>query len=166
MPQLRTDIVDVYIFRRLPGETPGHLATHVELLQLYRTGDPMRGTWQPVMGHLETGETAAAGALREAGEEVGLRPGDDGFIGLWALEQVHPYYIAELDSIVISPRFALEVAPGWRPRLNDEHTAERWVWSYQAERFFMWPGQLAAVREITGSLLRAGSLSLEALRVK
>jgi len=157
MPRVRTDIVDVYVFRRTP---------RVELLQLMRTGEPMVKTWQPVMGHIEEGESAAACALREIEEEVGLRDGDPALIGMWALEQVHPYYIAELDSIVMSPRFALEVAPGWKVKLNAEHSADRWIAAEDAEKSFMWPGQVATIREITESLLRPGSLSFGALRVK
>lgn len=126
----------------------------------------MKATWQPVMGHVEAGETAAACALRELEEEVGLRGDDPALLGLWALEQVHPYYIAELDSVILSPRFAAEVGPGWRPRLNPEHSADRWVSAADAEAMFLWPGQVAAVREITGWLLRPGSGMAGVVRVR
>ena len=36
---------------------------------------PMRGTWQPVMGHIEPGERARDTAVRELHEELGLAPG-------------------------------------------------------------------------------------------
>jgi dATP pyrophosphohydrolase len=154
-PELRTDIVDVYIFRRVSGGGDGNPAA-VEFLQLLRSGDPMRGTWQPVMGHVERGETAVVCAIRELEEEVQLRGGDEHFIGLWALEQVHPYYIAAIDTIVHSPRFAAEVARGWQPTLNHEHEAHRWVPAWRAAWMFMWPGQAAACKEITSFLLRGG----------
>jgi dATP pyrophosphohydrolase len=156
-PELRTDIVDVYIFRRVSGASgaDGDPAA-VDFLQLLRSGDPMRGTWQPVMGHVERGETAVACAIRELAEEVDLHAGDERFIGLWALEQVHPYYIAAIDTIVHSPRFAAEVARHWQPTLNHEHEAHRWVPARRAAWMFMWPGQAAACKEITGFLLRGG----------
>lgn len=158
MPTIRADIVDVYIFRRSPA---------VEVLQLRRAaGGVMGGTWHPVMGHVEAGETAAACALRELREETGLAEDDPALLGVWALEQVHPFFMAPRDEIVLSPRFAAEVRADWTPRLNDEHTAARWVPAAEAERWFMWPGQAAAVGEIVGSLLRDGSLSAAALRVK
>jgi dATP pyrophosphohydrolase len=159
MPTIRADIVDVYIFRQ---------RATVELLQLLRAPEPgsvMSETWHPVMGHIESGETAVDCAKRELREEVGLAPGDATLLGLWALEQVHPFYIARTDIIVMSPRFAAEVRADWEPRLNHEHTAARWIREAEAERSFMWPGQIAAVREILTSLMRAGSLCAGALRI-
>jgi dATP pyrophosphohydrolase len=117
------------------------------------------------MGHVEAGETAVACALRELEEELGLRRDDPALLGVWALEQVHPYYVAVIDCVVLSPRFAAEVRPGWEPRINDEHSAFRWVPADRVGETFMWPGQLAACREIAGDLLRTGSLSAPVLRV-
>lgn len=162
MPTIRSDIVDVYIFRR------GRRRGTIELLQLQRAmeaGSAMAGTWQPVMGHVEAGETGAACAKRELEEEVGLKAGDPALLGLWALEQVHPYYIAGKDQIVLSPRFAAEVAVRWEPRLNHEHTGFRWVDPRYADRNFMWPGQLASIGEVLFSLVPEHSLSREKLRV-
>jgi dihydroneopterin triphosphate diphosphatase len=164
-PVVRTDIVDVYVFRRWPDLAMSRTEPHVEFLQLFRINDPLISTWQPVMGHVEEGESATECALREVAEEVGLSEGAAGFVGMWALEQVHPYYIAELDSIIMSPRFAVEVTGTWRPTLNGEHGSERWIPAHQANRYFMWPGQLAAVREVI-ALLKPGSLSAEPLRIR
>ena len=85
---------------------------------------------------------------------------------MWALEQVHPFFVAELDAVVMSPRLAVEVTGTWEPRLNGEHSGSRWIAAHQAHRYFMWPGQVAAVREITEWLLKPGSLAAEALRLK
>jgi 8-oxo-dGTP pyrophosphatase MutT (NUDIX family) len=149
-PRLRADIVDVYIFRRRRSA--------LEFLQLLRASEPLIHTWHPVMGHIERNETAVACAARELEEEVGLRVGDAPLLGLWALEQVHPYYVAEIDQIVLSPRFAAEVAPSWKPRINNEHERIRWVKDADVATRFMWPGQVAACREIA-ALVRRGSLA-------
>lgn len=155
-PRVRTDIIDIYIFRRAPSASP-------EFLQLRRALAPLADTWHPIMGHIEGGETALMAAARELREEVGLAPCDPAILGSWALEQVHPYYIAQIDAIVLSPRFALEVVPGWEPALNDEHQAGRWV---ETADLFMWPGQRAAVDEIVATIMPMDSSSREALRIR
>lgn len=156
-PSVRTDIVEVYIVRDAPD---GH-----EFLQVRRATDPLRGTWHPVIGHIEAGESAAQAAFRELGEEVGLRRGDPALLEVFALEQVHPYYLAALDCIVMSPRFVARAARGWEPTLNDEHDAHRWVPGAAALDTTMWPGQKRAIEEIMNEVLRAGSLSRAALRL-
>ena len=162
-PAIRTDIIDVFVFKRSAASPPGH--HDAIFLQVLRASEPLSNTWHPVMGHIEKGENAAACALRELEEELGLGRADPALLGLWALEQVHPFYIAAIDTIVMSPRFAAEVATDWQPRLNDEHTATRWVAASQISSMFMWPGQIAACREIIEHLLPKDSLSRTALRI-
>lgn len=154
-PLLRTDVVDVYVARR------GTLG--LEFLQLRRREPPLAGTWQPIMGHTHDGERAEACMWRELREEAGLRASDGAFRGAWALEQVHPFFIRELDAVLLSPRFVVEVSREWRPVLDDEHDAVRWVQEAKVEEMFLWPGQQASVREAC-SVLR-GSPASEHLRV-
>jgi 8-oxo-dGTP pyrophosphatase MutT (NUDIX family) len=151
-PVVRADIVDVYVFRRAAGMRPAR----VEFLQLRRVADGtnLGATWQPIMGHVEPGETAVAAAMRELDEEAGLDERNAALLGVWALEQVHPYFLADKDCIMLSPRFAAEVTPGWEPILNNEHDAHRWVGAEEAREAMMWPGQAAACEEIVGWLLR------------
>src|SRR5262249_7663614 len=155
-PRIRSDIVEGYLVRREPpeGETsvprartrngafdPSHFASPTEcsLLQLHRARDPLKHSWQPVLGHAHQGATAVPAALREAREEAGLDRRDKAWVGMWALEQLHPFFVAEIDCVVLSPRFVIEVAEGWEPTINDEHDTYRWVHASQAWRRFMWP---------------------------
>ena len=151
-PLIRTDVLDVYIFRRV--------GTHqeVEILQLLRASEPLFETWQPVMGHIEPGETATEGMWRELGEETGLTIASARLFGAWALEGVHPYLIVRLDTIFMSPRFAVEVDPEWTPVLCAGHSEWRWVALAEIDEHFMWPGQLASIRELVGRVLVPGSL--------
>src|SRR5690348_4989804 len=101
-PKVRTDITDVYVFRQgdgVAGRRGDGAGAGIEFLQVLRASEPLGGTWHPVMGHIERGETAAACAVRELKEEVGLGHHDPALLGLWALEQVHPFYIAAIDAI-------------------------------------------------------------------
>jgi 8-oxo-dGTP pyrophosphatase MutT (NUDIX family) len=156
-PRLKSDVVDVYVFRRVGRK--------VEFLQLHRTGRPLDGTWQPVMGHIRKGESAIACAKRELREEVGLSTRTPHLLGLWALELVHPFFLAEMNAIYLCPRFAAEVPRSWRPRLNGEHDAWRWVHGSKVKSQFMWPGQHGAIVEIMDCLIRPGSLAEPRLRI-
>lgn len=155
-PRVRTDLVEVLVFRRRPQG--------VEFLQLRRATPPLQGSWQPVIGHVEAGETATDAAIRELREETGLDAGRA--LGAWALEQVHPYFLAAHDAIVLSPRFAVEADAAFEPTLNTEHTASRWVWSSEVDASFVWPGQRLACREVMHEIVREGSLSRGWLRLK
>ncbi|MFA6046642.1 MAG: NUDIX domain-containing protein [Phycisphaerales bacterium] len=157
-PRLRTDIVDVYVFRVR--------ATEVEFLQLLRREAPMAQTWHPVMGHVEAGERATQTAVRELVEEIGLDVTGPQCLGLWQLNQVHPFYIAATDEILLSPRFAARVVPEFEPRLCEEHERRRWVPAREVEGCFMWPGQRAAIAEVLREIVEERSLAREFLRVK
>lgn len=144
--RVRTDVVDVFVAR------VHHDA--IEFLQLRRVEEPLRGTWQPIMGHTHdtstpsqpAGETSLDAAIRELKEEVGLAAADA--LAMWALEQVHPYYIARSDCVMLSPRFAVLVPHDWTPVLNEEHDAFRWVRESDVAAEFVWPGQRACCVEI------------------
>lgn len=143
MPEIRSDIVDVYVFRRL--------ATQVEVLLLRRAPGGLLGeTWQAVHGKIEPGETATQAALRELAEETGLHP-----TALWQLESLNTFYVAAGDHIQMCPGFAAEVPPDAAVRLNAEHTDSRWVPAEQAAREMMWPGQRRAIREILDEIIAA-----------
>jgi len=157
-PSVRADIVDAYVFRRVPSGAGGAL---VEILQLLRARGPAPATWQPVMGHVEPGERATDTLWRELDEELGLPA--NAVLGAWALEQVHPFYIAELDAVVLSPRFAVEVTPSFVPAINDEHDTFRWLPVRTAIEDALWPGQRAALGELARML--DGDPAAELLRL-
>lgn len=159
--RVRADIVEVHVVR---AAGDGGAGRH-EFLQVLRAGEPLGGTWHPVMGHAEPGERSWEAALRELREELGLARGDAALLGVYALEQVHPFYLAALDCVVMSPRFAAVVAPGWEPALNEEHSAHRWVDEEDVAGLTLWPGQKRAIEEIRQEILREGSAARERLRL-
>ena len=173
-PAVRTDLIDVYIFHLAEGVKPRYL----QLLRAPRVSTLLPSTWQPLMGHIEAAETAVDAVIRELREEVGLQccnastatssatNGTPDVLGFWQLEGVHPYFVAAANAIFLSPRFAVEVRPNWRPTLNHEHIDHRWVPSAHIEQSFFWPGQRAAIDEIEREILHPLSLSREALRIR
>lgn len=158
MTDIRTDLVHVFVFRRSGAE--------LEFLQLLRSEEPAAGTWQPVMGSIDPGETALEAARREVQEETGLSSDDPALLGMWSLEQALPFFMHASDSIIISPRFALEVSGQWLPVLNHEHNDSRWISARDIEKLFTWPTHVVSCREILDFLVTPGSLSEAHLRVK
>lgn len=145
-PQVRTDIVEVYVLQRHPR------GRGVQFLQLKRRDGKLAGSWQPVMGHVEGTETAWQTARRELQEETGLTP-----LRCWQLELVNCYFLAKPNEIMLSPGFAVEVAWDSKPVLDGEHDAFRWVKQDHADEAFLWPGQRAAIAHIMRDLLTPGS---------
>jgi dihydroneopterin triphosphate diphosphatase len=167
-PAIRTDIVEVFVFRRPPA--PGiprssRGSTRVEFLQLRRNKPPASGTWQPVMGHIDEGETAVRAALRELREETGYDV-NKGLLGFWQLESLDTFFLAGSDTVMMCPLFAAEVAPGREPTLDDTHDAHRWVARDAADRAFLWPGQRAAVAQIVCDILPEASPTAALLRIE
>ncbi|MCC7147185.1 MAG: NUDIX domain-containing protein [Phycisphaeraceae bacterium] len=146
-PSLHTDIVDVYVFRQ---------TSTAEFLQLHRCRGQVANTWQPVMGHIEPGESALAAALRELAEETSFSPTHN-LLALWQLEIVNSYFLARQDCIMLSPGFAAQVAPDLDPRLDDQHDAFRWVPLAQVDSHFLWPGQRQAIAHIARDILDPSS---------
>jgi dATP pyrophosphohydrolase len=157
-------VIDVYVLRRGQG-------CAVEFLQMHRAKGVLSGTWQPVMGHSHEGETAVQTALRELREETGFAPDAPGSTGplkllnLWQLEEPNIYFLASLDTIVMGPCFAAEVAGGAEPVLNDEHDAHRWIERAHADRYFLWPGQRKALRQIIDDVLSPDAPSAPLLKI-
>lgn len=160
-PNLRTDIVEVYVFRRDASQRG---ALGVEFLQLHRCRGAVAQTWQPVMGHVEAGETAAQAAQRELAEETGFAPGH-GLLALWQLESVNAYFLASHDAVMLSPGFAAEVRAQQEPRLDEAHDDFRWVARDQADCRFLWPGQRQAISQIIRDILPADSPVAPLLRL-
>lgn len=156
---VRADVVECHVARRVEGAW--------EFLLVRRAKEPLRGTWQPVLGHCERGEGSVACVVRELREEIGLDVRDASACeGLYALEQVRPFYVWRIDAVVLGPRFVVVVRDGFEPALNGEHDAHRWVSLRDGAREAHWPGQRDALGEIEWLLGESGGPARASLRVE
>ena len=124
------------------------------LLVLHRSEDRY---WHIIAGVVEPSETYLAAATRELLEESGLRAE-----ALLDLEVPVAYAISpELrdrygypDDVpeVVVHSFAVDVAPGWEPVLNEEHDEYRWCDIDEAIGLLHWPETRAAARVLAHRL--------------
>lgn len=146
--ELRTDLIEAYLIRPKVPSREGLSNFHV--LQLQRADDPLKGTWHPVAGHIEAFESAAQAAIRELKEETAITlDGSDPAVRVYALQGVHPYLLANSNTIVMTPRFVCVAPPNWQPTLNAENEAHRWL-ELQDTTYenWLWPGQIESMKEI------------------
>lgn len=141
---VKTHKIVVFVARPRSGGASGR---H-EFLQLRRRQQPLAGTWQTVRGSIESGETAAAAALRELREETASRPAE-----FYRLGSVETFYDLDSDAVWHSAAFFALLAADAGVTLNDEHDAVRWVDETELDRHFMWPSERPLLEEIRRDLL-------------
>ena len=97
-----------FINYRNPRIVVGAVVEHDNRILLCRRAIPPRtGYWTMPAGYLETGETAAAGARREAEEEAGARIAIDRTLGIYSLPRI------SLIQLIFAARLVHpEIAPG------------------------------------------------------
>jgi len=136
MTAIAVRYVDVYPIRRV-GEG-------WELLTLRRAaGTRCTGAWEVVHGHLEAGERAAPGALRELREEAGLDPERCQCVGC-----VPSMYRHTTDEVALIPVFVAIVPGGRDPVLGPEHDRHQWRSLAEAAPVLAWPRSARALEDI------------------
>jgi dATP pyrophosphohydrolase len=100
-----------------------HTARGAEVLLLKRSkNDALDEFWLHCAGRIEPGEKAWQAAIRELHEETGLRT--DKFYSANFCEQ---FYSAGMDAICMLPLFVAIVDESAEVKLNNEHSAHKWV---------------------------------------
>lgn len=139
-------LIDLYIYRVVDGR--------VSVLLLHRAaGLIYSGQWRMVGGKVEEGESSWQAALREMDEETGLRP-----LEFWALPSVNQFYDAGRDCVHTIPAFAARVEADAAVRLDEEHSAHRWVSPDDASRWIGWPEQVRLITLLGQIVERDGIL--------
>lgn len=144
MPQIVSDIVDVYVFRRVQA--------HVQFLVLRRRPDVVLGdTWQSIHGKIEPGERAVDAALREVTEQTGFLPKK-----LYSADYINQFYDHHTDRIVLAPSFAALVGSREQPRLSSEYHDYAWCDLEETVARLPWSGQRWAARHIYDVIAMGG----------
>ncbi|MFW5840956.1 MAG: NUDIX hydrolase [Planctomycetota bacterium] len=112
--------VSVYVARR-NGDQPLWL-----LMRRTEQGGGFGGIWQQVTGCLEAGEAPEQAALREVGEETGLK-----VVELYSADAIETFYEPGSRSIWMNPVFLAIVSDG-DVELSAEHDRFEWLDTQQA----------------------------------
>jgi 8-oxo-dGTP pyrophosphatase MutT (NUDIX family) len=130
MPEFRSEIIEMFVFRR-GADVPEYL-----LLQRAQEDLLYPGLWQIITGTRVDGEDALHCALRELVEETGLK-----YSRFWAVPATDSFYDHRRDVIQVMPVFAVEVGSDAEPRLSQEHQTFEWLPFGDARKKLVWPGQ-------------------------
>jgi type II secretory ATPase GspE/PulE/Tfp pilus assembly ATPase PilB-like protein/8-oxo-dGTP pyrophosphatase MutT (NUDIX family) len=142
MTSIEVGTVDVFVIRPL--------ASGWRVLALQRTlATRCPGAWEPVHGHIESGEEPQDAALREVREESGLA------VDRLYVVRVQPFYLRKTRAVQMAIVFAAFVAEPADVVTGGEHQASEWLSVDDALQRFAFPAERASLREIV-ELLSSG----------
>jgi dATP pyrophosphohydrolase len=136
MPRVVSDIVDVYVFRRLNAR--------VQFLLLQRRQDvAMPHTWQAFHSQVRVGDTTMETVRRAVFELSGLHVSD-----VYSADYVNQFYDESRDALVLAPVFAVNVSPQAPLDLGPDFRDAAWFDRDEATARLAFSGQRWAVRHI------------------
>lgn len=152
MPQVVSDIVDVYVFRRLNAR--------VQFLLLQRRRDVALGqTWQSFHTRLRRDENTIQAAYRAVEELAGLRVS-----AVYSADYVNQFFDDTRDVLVLAPVLAVNVSPQAPVRLDADLRDCAWLDRDEATVRLPFSGQRWAVRHID-ELMSIGHAESELYRL-
>lgn len=136
MPRIVSDIVDVYVFRRLNGR--------VQFLLLQRKQDvSMSNTWQAFHSQIQMGETTLKTVDRVVRESINLEVNE-----VFSADYINQFYDEGRDALVLSPVFAVTLKEQSPVRLGADYRDAAWLERDAATARLPFSGQRWAVRHI------------------
>jgi len=136
MPRVVSDIVDVYVFRRLNAR--------VQFLLLQRRSDvAMPNTWQAFSSQIVAGETTLEAVRRTVLDLCGLNVST-----IFSADYVNQFYDEVRDVMVLAPVFAVNVSPQAPLDLAPDFRDAAWFDRDEATIRLAFSGQRWAVRHI------------------
>lgn len=136
MPRIVSDIVDVYVFRRLHAR--------VQFLLLQRSaGASLGGTWQAFHSQIRMGDTTMQTVKRVVEEAIDLEVDE-----IYSADYINQFYDEGRDAMVLSPVFAVTLKQQSPVRLAPEFYDAAWFDRQDATIRLPFSGQRWAVRHI------------------
>jgi dATP pyrophosphohydrolase len=136
MPQVLSDIVDVYVFRRLNAR--------VQFLLLQRRSDvALPHTWQAFHSQVRVGDTSLQTITETVKSLAGLN-----ISAVYSADYINQFYDEGRDAIVLAPVFAVNVSPQSPIDLGDDYRDAAWFGRDEATARLPFSGQRWAVRHI------------------
>lgn len=136
MPHVVSDIVDIYVFRRLNAR--------VQFLLLQRRSDvALPHTWQAFHAQVRVGDTTMQ-TIRDSVKRLsGLNVSD-----VYSADYVNQFYDEARDALVLAPVFAVNVRPQSPVDLWEDYRDAAWFDRNEAIARLPFSGQRWAVRHI------------------
>jgi dihydroneopterin triphosphate diphosphatase len=136
MPRVVSDIVDIYVFRRLNAR--------VQFLLLQRRPDvALPHTWQAFHSQVRVGDTTIETVIRAVKELCGLNVS-----AIYSADYVNQFYDEGRDALVLAPVFAVNVSPQATIDLAPDFRDAAWFDRDEATARLAFSGQRWAVRHI------------------
>jgi dATP pyrophosphohydrolase len=136
MPDIVSDIVDVYVFRRLNAR--------VQFLLLQRRANvPLGNTWQSFHTQIRANESTIGAGRRAVRELAGLNVSE-----VYSADYINEFYDDMRDVVVLAPVLAVNVSPQAPVTLGPELRECAWWDTDQAVARLPFAGQRWAVRHI------------------
>lgn len=136
MPRIVSDIVDVYVFRRLHGR--------VQFLLLQRRAEvSMSNTWQAFHSQIPMGNTTLETVRNVVRDAISLDVED-----VYSADYINQFYDESRDALILSPVFAVTLKEQSPVRLSEEFRDAAWLDRDSATVRLPFSGQRWAVRHI------------------
>lgn len=153
MPDIVSDIVDVYVFRRLNAR--------VQFLLLQRRANvPLGNTWQSFHTQIQVFESTIDAGRRAVRELAGLNVSE-----VYSADYINEFFDDTRDVVVLAPVLAVNVSPQAPVTLGPELKECAWWDTNQAIARLPFAGQRWAVRHIN-ELMSAGLAESQLYRLQ
>lgn len=151
MPQLRSDVVDVFVIRWRNGQIE-------TLLGRRKPQQPIGSVWQPFSTRIDVGEATLEAAKRAVVRGCGLQVAE-----LFAADRTHQFFDHQRDMVIIAPVLAATVHASV-PKTGTDFESVEWQSTESALRNLFVVGHRESLQRLI-ALLGPGGSEIELYRL-